>query len=398
MKKICFVIPSLDAGGAEKALLNLLSVFDFTKYQVDLILFQKKGIFLKQLPPQVTVISVQENYEIFSLGLFSSIISFLKKGNIKLVVHRILFALKNRITKNTSKAEQISWTNISKSIPSFNKDYDIAIGALEKSSIYFVVDKLTAKTKIGWIHTNYSNSGMKKEFDINYFEKLNHLIAVSLECKEDLQFNFSILKDRIKVIFNIVSPALIHKLSNQTIADIRFKTAQATFLTVARLSKEKGIDLAVDTSIELVKMGIQFKWYVIGDGFERNNLEHKIKVNNLQETFILLGLKENPYPFVKQANIYIQPSQYEGKSIAIDEAKILLKPIISTNYPTAKDQINNGFNGILSEMNGTAMAQSIVSLINNQTLIDKFCLNLKNENLGTETEIFKLYELFNESK
>ncbi|WP_395042737.1 glycosyltransferase [Flavobacterium sp.] len=398
MKNICFVIPSLDAGGAEKALLNLLSVIDYTKYKVDLIVFIKKGIFLKQLPPQVTVISIEGNYTTFSLGLFSSIISSLKKGNLKLVFHRILFALKNRTSKNTSNAEQISWTNCSKSIPNFNKEYDVAIGALEKSSIYFVVDKLNAKSRIGWIHTNYSKSGMKKEFDINYFEKLNFLIAVSQECKDDLQLNFPKLKDAIKVIYNIVSPSLIQKLSTENITDINFNATQTTILTVARLSKEKGIDLALNASIELLKMGIQFKWYIIGDGSERNNLEQKIKENNLQETFILLGLKENPYPFVKQANIYIQPSRYEGKSIAIDEAKILQKPIIITNYPTAKDQIDNGVNGIISEMNGTAMAQNIVSLINNPTIIDNFCLNLKNENLGTESEIFKLYELFNESK
>lgn len=394
-KKILFVIPSLDAGGAEKSLINLLSVIDYNQYEVDLLLFHKKGHFISLLPTPVNLITIEGDFPYFCMPLSSSIRSFLKRGYIKLAFQRVLFFLKNKIETNTSKAEQSSWSNISYAIPKLNKEYDVAIGSLEKSSIYYVVEKVKAKTKIGWIHTNYSKSGMQHDFDLPFFEKLNYLVTISEECAVDLKINFPDLKNKIRVIYNIVSPDLIRELSCEVIEDAKFNTTTFTILTVARLSKEKGIDLALESALELVRMGKFFTWYIIGDGGEKDSLETKIKEYHLENSFILLGLKANPYPYIKHAFLYVQPSRYEGKSIAIDEAKILAKPIITTNYPTSKDQISTGINGIICEMNPIAIAQQICLVMDNPILIEKFTLNLMEENLGTENEIIKLYRLIN---
>jgi len=392
-KKILFVIPSLDAGGAEKSLINLLNAMDYSLFEVTVLVFHGKGIFLKSIPKSVKLITVYGNFLYFSESIFTSVCAFLKQGKLTLATHRILFFLKNKIEKNTSKAEQVSWKHLSKAIPELKEEYDAAIGALEKSSIYYVVEKVKAKTKIGWIHTNYSNSGMQKDFDLPFFERLNYMVTISEECKDDLKFNFPNIKDKIKVIHNIVSPKLIKELSEEKIVDSKFDTTAISILTIARLSKEKGIDLALEAALQLVKMGKYFKWYIIGEGDERVYLETKIKEYQLENSFILLGLKANPYPYVKQSFIYVQPSRYEGKSLAIDEAKILSKPIITTNYPTAKDQIDHGVNGIICEMNPMALAQQILALTENPNLIEKFIFNLKEMNLSTETEITNFYKL-----
>ena len=392
-KKILFVIPSLDAGGAEKSLINLLNAMDYSLFDVTVLVFHGKGIFLKSIPKSVKLITVYGDFLYFSESIFISVCEFLKQGKFTLAIHRIFFFLKNKIEKNTSKAEQVSWKHISKAIPELKEEYDAAIGALEKSSIYYVVEKVKAKTKIGWIHTNYSNSGMQKDFDLPFFEKLNYLVTISEECKDDLNFNFPNIKDKIKVIHNIVSPKLIKELSEEKIVDSKFDTTALSILTIARLSKEKGIDFALEAALQLVKMGKYFKWYIIGEGDERVYLETKIKEYQLENSFILLGLKDNPYPYVKQSFLYVQPSRYEGKSLAIDEAKILAKPIITTNYPTAKDQIDHGVNGIICEMNPMALAQQILALTENPNLIEKFIFNLKEMNLCTETEITNFYNL-----
>jgi glycosyltransferase involved in cell wall biosynthesis len=219
------------------------------------------------------------------------------------------------------------------------------------------------------------------------------MVTISEECKDDLNFNFPNIKDKIKVIHNIVSPKLIKELSEEKIVDSKFDTTALSILTIARLSKEKGIDFALEAALQLVKMGKYFKWYIIGEGDERVYLETKIKEYQLENSFILLGLKDNPYPYVKQSFLYVQPSRYEGKSLAIDEAKILAKPIITTNYPTAKDQIDHGVNGIICEMNPMALAQQILALTENPNLIEKFIFNLKEMNLSTETEITNFYNL-----
>ena len=107
----------------------------------------------------------------------------------------------------------------------------------------------------------------------------------------------------------------------------------------------------------------------------------------------LLGLKENPYPYIANSLLYVQPSKFEGKSIAIDEAKILLKPIVTTNFPTVYDQITHGETGLISEMNPTALANEIEKLLIDENLRNKFAENLSKENWGTESEIEKLYQL-----
>ena len=395
-KNIVFVIPSLTAGGAEKSLVNLLNTIDYTLFNVDLVLLHKKGIFLSMVPSEVTIVKLNLNYNLFSKELITSSLAFLKFGKFNLIYNRILFFAKNKFTKNKAVAEQNSWKNIQKSIDKLPKKYDVAIGFLEKSSIYFAVDKIDAKVKMGWIHTTYSSSGMNAKFDTNYFEKCNAVIAVSPDCEADLQSNFPNLKNKFKTIYNIVSASVIHNLSNQNCDDVLFSNAQNSIVTVARLSSEKGIDLAVETSKILIKKYINFKWFVIGDGQDRENLEKKIKEYQLQNHFFLIGLKQNPYPYLKLCTLYVQPSQYEGKSMAIEEAKILCKPIVVTNFTTAKDQINHNENGIIAAMNAESLSNEIMNVLQNSNLQEKLRLNLSKEQLGTEQEINKLYEIINE--
>jgi len=394
-KNIVFVIPSLTAGGAEKSLVNLLNTIDYSMYNVDLVVLHKKGIFLSMIPDEVTVLDINYNFSTFSKELVSSCLEFFKQRKIGLIYNRILFFAKNNFQKNKAVAEQNSWRNIRNSIDKLPKKYDAAIGFLEKSSIYFAVDKIDANVKIGWIHTTYSSSGMNPNFDVNYFKKCSAIIAVSPDCEADLQTNFPMLKNKFKTIYNIVSPTIIHNLSNEVNEDLHFLNAQNSIVTVARLSPEKGIDLAIETSKILIEKNVDFKWFVIGDGQEKENLKIKIEEYRLQDNFYLIGLRQNPYPYIKSCSLYIQPSKYEGKSMAIEEAKILRKPVIVTNFTTAKDQINHSENGIISEINAHSLAKEISELLQNVALQDKLSLNLSNEKLGTEEEINKLYDIIN---
>lgn len=396
-KKLLFVIPSLDAGGAEKSLINLLCQFDFKKYEVDLFLFKNSGLFLNSLPEEVKIIAHDKSFAIFNQGVFTSCMQYLLKANLRLFTARIEFFLANRFIANKAVSEQKSWKYICKSIGTLDAKYDCAISYLEKSSLYFVVDKVNSLNKIGWIHTNYSTSGMNPEFDASYFNKLNQIVTISEACIASLVHFFPKMEHKISLIENIVSPKMIQDLV-QLENDYKFDIQDVNILTVARLSTEKGIDLAVETCTILVKNNSTIKWFVIGDGPERENLEQKIRENKLEYNFFLLGLKENPYGYLNQCTIYVQPSRYEGKSIAVDEAKILKKPILVTNFSTAKDQICSGENGIITEMNSNALANSILHLIQNRDLMEKFSLNLGCEKLGTEDQIHKLYDLINATK
>ncbi|MDQ0256579.1 glycosyltransferase involved in cell wall biosynthesis [Evansella vedderi] len=393
-KDILFVMPSLAAGGGEKSLVNLLSKIDYDLYNVDLLLFEKSGEFMNLIPSKVNLLQLPTKYITFSTNIINSIKEFLVQGNIKLVYSRFMFSIKGRTIKNPNISEQKTWKYIGDSFGTLEKSYDVAIGFMEKSSIYFVVEKVKSKKKIGWIHTNYSNSGMNNYFDKSYFKQLNHIVTVSEECAKSLEQNFIEEKSKIKVIHNIVSPSIINNLSNNELPNnFNYESSFINIITIARLSYEKGIDIAVEACNLLINKGYKIKWYVIGDGKERGKLEELIGSFNLNDNFILLGTKANPYPFLKNSDIYVQPSRYEGKSIALDEAKILQKPIIVTNYDTSKDQIKDGKNGMIVSMNAEGLYSGIKTLIEDDIKVSSFIKNLAKETQGTEEEVKKFYEL-----
>lgn len=391
-KKLLFVMPSLEAGGGEKSLVTLLNAIDFDCYEVDLVLLKEAGIFLKLLPAEVKIIPLEGNYKTFTQGLLAAFFDLLLRGNFRLAYARLAFSLKNKFIQNKAVAEQQSWKNIVKAIPELTGHYDVAIGFLEKSSVYFVADRVKAKKKIGFIHNDYSQLGLDAQFDLPYFEKLGAIATVSQECQSVLQHIFPSQKEKIKIVPNIVSPALIEKMAGAAISVDRSKPV---LLSIGRLHPQKGFDIAIEAAARLRQKGVDFTWQVIGEGAERPALTQLIAARNLRGRFVLLGLKENPYPYLKAADIVVQSSRYEGKSIAIDEAKILCKPIIVTDFTTAKDQITHGHNGIIAQMDPESLASAIENLLLDKELQKELSLHLQQEKSAVEpgNETAAFYQL-----
>jgi glycosyltransferase involved in cell wall biosynthesis len=393
-KKLLFIMPSLTAGGGEKSLVNLLSQLDYSKFSVDLFLFNHDGIFMEFVPKEVNIIPLPSEYINFTLPLTKSIKRFLLQGKFMLAYNRILFAICNRGSNNTSIREQSSWKYLSEFFNKLDRKYDTAIGFLEKSATYFCVDKVEANNKIGWVHTDYDQLGMDSKFDLNYFNKLDKLVTVSEECSKVLKKRFPSQINKVEVLYNIVSPTIIKNMAKHGLENSSDKKAnEVSIISIGRLHYHKAFDLAIESCRILVDKGYKINWNIIGEGPERVHLEHLIKTHKLEKDFKLLGLKSNPYPFINQADIYVQTSKFEGKSIAVDEAKILNKPIVVTNYSTAKDQIHDGVNGLIVEMNPHAISSGIEKLINDRSLRERFAQHLSIEKLGTEDEIKKLYKV-----
>lgn len=391
-KKLLFVIPSLDAGGAEKSLVNLLNTLDFSKVEVDLFMFKHNGLFLNLVPKEVSIISLNKEYQLFSKNLGASIVALFLSFKIILLINRILFAINNKTYKNNAIAEQQGWKYLKKSFTKLPKKYDTSIGFLEKSSIYFSIDLVNATNKIGFIHNDYNKLGLNKSFDQNYFQKLHKIVTVSQECAHILKQEFSNQANKVVVMHNIVSGKLIHKMAQEP---IDFKENN-TIISVGRLHPQKGFDLAIESAKILRDKEINFCWYVIGEGQERQMLEQLIANYDLQNYFKFLGLKQNPYPYIRQATVYAQTSRYEGKSIAIDEAMILHKPIVVTNFSTAKDQIIDSYNGLIAEMNPESIANAVLKYFEDKNVTQKICSNLQQNNYTTEHEIEIFYKLIND--
>jgi glycosyltransferase involved in cell wall biosynthesis len=389
-KEVLFVMNNLNCGGAEKALVSLLQSFDYSKYNVDLFLFKHEGLFLNQLPKEVKLLPESENYKYFDMSFLRMLKSAIKRIDVKLIFARTAMSLVLKTEKTPAVKEQKSWKYMSMCIEQLPKKYDCAIGYLEKNPNYFCVDKVTAKVKIGYVHVDYHMMNLNRTIDKHYFNKMNSIVTVSDECKKVLDQVFPEFLGKFHYIKNMVSISTINTLSNYEINDM---SDGISFVSLGRLTYQKAFEFAIQASAILKNKGINFKWYVLGDGGERVVLERLIAQHNLQHVFILLGIKENPYPYIKRASLYIQTSRFEGKSVAIDEAKILKKPILVTNFSTAKDQIENGVNGMIVEMNPEAIAKGVQDLLDNKPLIEKFVENLDLENLDTNNEMEKLYDL-----
>lgn len=390
-KNLLFVMNNLSCGGAEKALISLLETIDYSKFNVDLFLFKHEGLFFSKIPKQVNLLKEPYEYKYYDMPIKRAIISCIKKGRLNIALSRLKAGFIFKTEQNRVRCEQRVWKYICNSLKSINKKYDVAIGYLEKTPIYFCVDKVNAKKKIGFIHNDYDKLGMDPEIDQKYFDKLDNIVTVSEECASVLKQRFPVYKDKVEVMYNIVSPKVINKMSSN---HFNIKYRGVNLVSLGRLHQQKGFELAIEACKNLIDSGYKIKWHVIGEGEERTKLEKLIKANRLEENFILLGLKENPYPYIKNADIYVHPSRFEGKSIAIDEAKILNKPIVVTNFTTVKDQIKDQETGLIVDMTSSSIAEGIKKLFDDDHLRGKLTNNLSKEKLGTESEIEKLYKLF----
>lgn len=383
----------LVCGGAEKSLLSLLEAMDYSKYNVDLYLFSHKGLFLNKIPKEVTLLPEPENYKYFNMAFKTATEELIKKRKINTAFNRSILGFLAKTEKNGAVMEQKFWRYLSKSINKIDKDYDIAIGFQEKNPIYFCVDHVKAKVKIGWIHTDYKKLGIDPEKDKSYFAELDYIVTVSEDLVHILKEQFPESKNKINYIYNIVSSRVINKMSLEKVNLKTINDSSTSIISVGRLAKEKGLDITLDAIDILVKKGYYIKWYLIGEGNVKPELEKSIKTRKLEERVVFLGIKENPYPYIKIADIFIQSSRYEGKSISINEAKILGKPIVITNFDTAKSHIKDDYNGLIADMDSVSVANNIERLIKEDDLRKKFITNLERDQLGTENEIEKLYEL-----
>lgn len=390
MKKILFVINSLGLGGAEKSLTSLLSTFDFNKYSVDLLMFRPEGMFLRLLPSDVNILPVPA-----FLKSNDSLVSELKKPGYFVSRIKASVALrKNSKTKSLHPA-QCYWKYTHQCFDTLSLRYDAAIAWGQGNPTHFVAEKVSADKKIAVINVNYEGAGHNKDFDVQFYEQFQNILTVSDDLKEMTCAVFPELRNRISVLYDIQNAELIQHLSKESNPFVQDRD-RLILVTVGRLTPQKGYDLAIDAAKVLKGKGIGFKWYFVGEGVSRAVIESKIANENLGEQIVLTGAKDNPYTYINYCDIYVQSSRFEGYCLTLSEARILNKPIVSTNFDVVHNQLFNERNGLIVEMNGNSIAEGVLRLIQNNELTDRLITNLEKEKKGNTEEIEKLYQIIEE--
>ena len=383
MKRILFVMMSLQSGGAEKSLVNLLNEMNPQKYEIDLLLFRKTGTFLSQVPSYVHICNIPA--EINKLyGNMS------QAGN--LLGTKIIGTLAAKEHESTPGARAgYRWEHYyTKKIPMLTKQYDVAFAYITGETMFYTVEKVQANRKICFVHNDYKTANHPKKYDYRYFEKLDGIASISKLCCDVLEEEFPEFSDKIWCIENITSSAVIKKRAVEFVP--KEITGTNNILSVGRLMSQKGFDLAISAASILKKRNMDFHWYIVGDGELRKDLENQIENEGLQSEFTILGIKENPYPYIKACTIFAQTSRYEGKSVVLDEAKILAKPIVVTNYATVNDQIIDRREGIVVDMTPEGIANGIAELLGNKQLRKSLENYLSLHEYGNQREIEKYYK------
>ena len=389
MKKILFVIYALNNGGAERSLVNLLTEIDFTKYEVDLLLFAREGMFLVQVPDSVNIVQGPKVLE----ALYTQ---KKEQKNIKFEVYKYLATIVSHICEKGLQAQNAyRWIKFySKITPKLEKKYDLAIAYISRDIMYYVDEKVNADKKMVFIHNDYRAAGHPKKYDEPYFRRMDALITISDTCTEVLKEEFPDLKEKIYNLPNIISSGAIRKRASEKEVEEFSEYKGIKIVSVGRLNIQKGFDFAIAAAALLKKKGLKFKWLILGNGELMSELSDQIKKNHVEDEIILIGSRENPYIYMKSADVVAQTSRWEGKSVVLDEAKIIGTPIVTTNYPTAKDQIINEKEGIIVDMTPIAIAEGIERLVENKKLKENIHEYLINHEYGNIEEMKKYYSVF----
>ena len=428
-KRIFIAIHYLEIGGAERSLIGLLNALDYSKYEVDLFVYQHRGEFMDLIPKEVNLLPEIGSYAAIEKPLKT----ILKEGHLGVATGRWMAKQKaNRFRKKHPGKDSLAkfqyvHTFVSPFLPSLKKygEYDLAISFLIPHNI--VRDKVKAKQKWAWIHTDYSFLELDTKVELPVWSAYDKIISISEDVTKGFLSKFPSLDNKILLMENILSEQLVREQANFglkfIVESLRPKTlnlkpstkqkvpvpvnvpVDPTFnhhpstinlLSIGRFSYAKAFDRAVyickqvNYQLSIINYPLKVRWYIVGYGGEENKIKKAIADAGMEDYFILLGKQLNPYPYIKACDIYVQPSRYEGKAVTVREAQILCKPVIITNYATASSQVQDGVDGIIVPNEIEGAANGIIAFIKDKEKREKITQYLQKHHYGNEDEVKKI--------
>lgn len=371
------MIYSLNIGGVEKSLLNMIEELVKYNYEITILMLEESGDLLKSVSNGILIETVNDYgniHRILSTSPKKLSSDLLAKGKVLQAFMIIFIRLISKVFRNNI----IYYNFVLRNYPMLEKEYDLAIayaGPMDFIS-YFVVNKIRAVRKVQWIHSDITKMKIDKGFTSRIYRKFDKLYAVSKEAREKLIEFIPSVHNKTELFLNLMSYDEIYSKSRDT-KGFTDDFDGIRILTIGRLSGEKGQDLTIPILSRLKSDGYNVKWYCIGEGNARKEYERLIVKYGVQNSYILLGSKSNPYPYLDQCDLYVQPSRYEGYCLSLAEAKLLNKPIVTANFVGAKEQIKDGENGLIVNFNEQELYLAIKKLIINENLCSEFTLNLE---------------------
>ena len=400
--RILFVINTLGQAGAETALLSLLQTLAKEKgevrYEISLYVLTGQGEMASRLPADVRLLNKEYREESV---LTAKGRKYLKKTVLKAmftrgtVVKLLPYLVKNTCTmlgKKRLLPDKLLWRVLSDGGMVLPEEYDLAVSYLEGGAAYFVADHVKAAKKAAFIHVDYEKAGYTRALDKDCYLAFDKIFTVSDEVREAFLKAYPELPEKTEVFHNILNKEEIVRRAEEGEGFTDGFTG-TRLLSVGRLTAQKAFEVSVDAMKRLKDAGKNVRWYVLGEGDQRKKLQEQIDALRLTEDFILYGAVNNPYPFMKQADIYVHASRFEGKSIAIQEAQILGKPMVVSDCSGNREQVCHGKDGLMCGLTPESLAENIMLLLEDEALRGKLGAAAAKKNADAAEEIQKLLSM-----
>lgn len=391
-KKILFIMPSMFIGGAERSLLGLLEAIDYTQYDVSLFLYRHEGEFLAYIPDQVNLLPPMKEYGTFDVPIRSLLFSRRWRFGLARLISKA--ALKTHCLISGEKkgvwmSMQYTARYLLPLLPEIPGEYDLGVMFLGVADP--LIHKVKAKKKVTWCHTDYDTLYPNKGMDRKTYEAVDHVVFVSDACREKMTRFYPALTDKTRVIENILGEKLLLQQAEVPVKDMPHLDDGYRLLSIGRFSEAKNFDNVPDICKSLLDAGLHVKWYLIGYGGDEELIRQKILEAGMEEHVILLGKKENPYPYIKACDLYVQPSRYEGKCVTVREAQTLGKPVVITRYATSASQLEEGVDGVIVPMDNEGCAAGIADLLRDPARMELLSQTCKSRDYSNRQEVEKLY-------
>lgn len=331
---------TMNIGGVEKSFLNLLSTLDPEKFEIDLLLLVKKGGFLSDLPEYVNVkeLSVYSDYrEEVTMPTHLLAKKRIREGRIFNGLRLGYLSLKNKVHGSTYPLLQ--WVFRHESV--YEKKYDIAVSYASPFMFidYYVVNKVKADKKICWIHFDISKSGIDKRATQIIYKGFDKINIVSNDAKRIFDETFPTLSTKTSLRYNEINPKDLWNKALEFNPREQHECRPIVISTVGRISGEKGQLVTIYVLRQLIDAGYDVEWWYVGEGNMLNSCIEKANDLGVSDRAKFFGAQKNPYPYMLHSDVYVQPSVYEGFCITLAESKVLKRPIVSTNFTGAKEQL-----------------------------------------------------------
>jgi len=360
--KVLFLIHTLQVGGAEKVLINLVNNLDKAKFDVTVMTVVNTGAFRKMLSPDIK---------------YKTIINLPKKNKKEDNSSGNLLAGKSRLKSAASKIYQMMWRhkNLERIYKKYiTEEYDVEVAFLEGIAAKIIAHSNNKRSKkIAWIHIDLLKERKTEAFfkdsreEKAIYDKFDKIVAVSNTVRDSFIEKFDFDENKVVVEYNPIDSEEIKKKADEE----RVKKEKFTVCTVGRLSKQKGYMRLLEVVDNLNTDGVDFNLWIIGVGPEERVMRDYIREKNL-ENVKLLGYKSNPYPYIKDADLYVCSSITEGFSTTVSEAVILGTPVIATDCSGMREILGDSEYGIVCENSEEGILGAMRDIILDKTMYNKY--------------------------